>query len=132
MKVTTNYNLKKPDENEFFDLENHFNHNADIIDTVLKDNKDIAESKAPKSHTHNASDIEGLSMNAKDINYDNKISGLTSTKAQGAIDEVYDKAKSAISKANVNETNILQLKNELNGQIAKGTESINSLLSKIN
>lgn len=108
MQETTHFNLKKPTENEFFDVENHFNYNANIIDTALKENKDIAESKAPKNHTHNASDIQGLSMNAKDINYDNKTSGLTSTKAQGAIDEVHNKAKSALSKANANETSILK------------------------
>lgn len=132
MRETTNYNLKKPDENEFFDLENHFNHNADIIDTVLKESKDIADSKAPKSHTHNASDIEGLSMNAKDINYDNKTSGLTSTKAQGAIDEIHDKAKSALSKANANETSILTLGNQ-DGDLSKlKTTDKTSLTNAIN
>ncbi|MGX4600402.1 hypothetical protein [Faecalimicrobium sp. JNUCC 81] len=131
MKVTTNYNLKKPNENEFFDLENHFNHNADLIDAALKENKDIADSKAPKSHTHNASDIEGLSINAKDINYDNKTSGLTSTKAQGAIDEVHDKAKSALSKANANETSILNLQNEVGTNKTKMVKSVNKITDSL-
>lgn len=35
MKETENYKLKKPDVTEFFDVENHFNYNANIIDKEL-------------------------------------------------------------------------------------------------
>lgn len=52
---TTNYKLKKPLDNEYFDL-NDFNDNADLIDIALKTNADSftsheAELMAQRQHT---------------------------------------------------------------------------------
>lgn len=120
MKETTNYKLKKPNENDFFDLENHFNHNVDIIDAALKENKDIAESKAPAEHDHNIEDIKNFKADATSVDYDNKASGLNATKVQGAIDEVNEKA-------NANETSISEIQQELSGSRASLITSSNQI-----
>lgn len=71
MEYTTNYNLFKPDENDFYDVED-FNLNAEIIDTKLKEIENKAES----------------SGDAENIEYDNTESGLESTNIQAAINEI--------------------------------------------
>ncbi|SNT18798.1 hypothetical protein SAMN05446037_104926 [Anaerovirgula multivorans] len=35
MKYTNHLNLKKPESNDYFDQENHANHNMDVIDNVI-------------------------------------------------------------------------------------------------
>lgn len=52
--------------------------------------------------------MESISPDASSITYDNTTSELESDNVQGAIDEVNEKAKSALSKASANETSILQ------------------------
>ena len=47
---TTNYNLVKPDEEDFYDIANN-NNNMDIIDTNLKTISDIADSADEKGDT---------------------------------------------------------------------------------
>lgn len=86
MKETTNLKLKKPDLNDFYNVED-FNYNSDIIDRSIKEVKDTAESKAQKNHTHNASDIDGISTNAKGTSFDNSTNGMTATNVQDAIEE---------------------------------------------
>ena len=39
MKETTNYHLRKPDPEDFYNIED-FNHNADLLDATLKDLED--------------------------------------------------------------------------------------------
>lgn len=52
--------------------------------------------------------MESISPDASSITYDNTTSELESDNVQDAIDEVNEKAKSALSKASANETSILQ------------------------
>lgn len=52
--------------------------------------------------------MESISTDASSITYDNTTSELESDNVQDAIDEVNEKAKSALSKASANETSILQ------------------------
>lgn len=42
MKQTTNYNLRKPDQTDFYDIDD-MNANADIIDAKLKEVEDKAD-----------------------------------------------------------------------------------------
>lgn len=111
--LTTNeLGLEKPLGNENYDV-NVFNNNMDKIDKGIKGAKDIAESKASKNHTHDASDINGISTNAKGTSFDNSTNGMAATNVQDAIDEVDKKAKNALDKALTNEKSILNLQNEL-------------------
>lgn len=99
MKETTNYKFKKPDTNDFFNVD-HFNYNTDLVDKELNNLKKEIESKA--------TDAAGTS-------YDNTNSKLTSTNVQGAIDELN-------TKANENKTSISSLKTKVdNGQNHKLT-----------
>ncbi len=52
--------------------------------------------------------MESISTDASSITYDNTTSELESDNVQDAIEEVNEKAKSALSKASANETSILQ------------------------
>lgn len=54
MKTTTNYNLKKPEGSDFYDVDD-FNYNADVIDQALTE-------KAATNHTH--STVNGHSVEA--------------------------------------------------------------------
>lgn len=112
MKETTNLKLKKPDFNDFYNVED-FNYNSDVIDRSIKEVKDIAESKAPKNHTHNASDIDGISTNAKGTSFDNSINGMAATNVQDAIEE--------------NKTSILKLQNELGTNKSILANNINAI-----
>ena len=96
--TTPNLGLEKPLTNENYDV-NVFNGNMDKVDKGIKDAKDIANSKAAANHTHNASDINGISTNAKGTSFDNSTNGMTATNVQDAIEE--------------NKTSILDLQNEL-------------------
>ena len=52
--------------------------------------------------------MENVATDAAGTSYDNSVSELESDNVQDAIDEVNEKAKSALSKASANETSILQ------------------------
>jgi len=70
MKETINYKLRKPDQEDFYNVED-FNYNADIIDSLLKTNADTItqhinaaaphSGHAPLVHTHNPADIGAVS-----------------------------------------------------------------------
>lgn len=105
MKETTNYKFKKPDTNDFFNVD-HFNYNTDLIDKELNNLKKEIESKA--------TDAAGTS-------YDNTNSKLTSTNVQGAIDELN-------TKANENKTSILELSNQLGVNVQELIKTNNKIV----
>lgn len=117
MKETTNLKLKKPDLNDFYNVDD-FNYNSDIIDRSIKEVQDTAESKAPKDHTHDASDINGISTNAKGTSFDNSTNGMAATNVQDAIEE--------------NKTSILELE-KTDGKLANlQTDNKTNLVAAIN
>lgn len=128
--ATDNLQLEKPLTSENYDIDVH-NRNMEKIDKGVKEAKDIASSKAPQSHTHNASDIQGLSMNAKDINYDNKTSQLKATNTQGVIDEVNTKAEENKKNISSHNTRLSKMETELNGARLDLINTSNSIINKI-
>ena len=87
---TTNYNLVKPSENEYYDI-NISNSNLDIIDTEIKKINDK---------------LDSVSTDAKSTSFDKSENGMTATNVQDAIQE----NKEAIES---NKTSILALQSEL-------------------
>ena len=102
---TTNYNLVKPSENEYYDI-NVSNSNLDIIDTEIKKVNDR---------------LDSVSTDAQSTSFDNSSNGMTATNVQDAIEE----NKQSIE---VNKTSILELQTELNGQRLKLINSINKTI----
>ena len=80
---TTNYNLVKPSENEYYDI-NVSNSNLDIIDTEIKRVNDR---------------LDSVSTDAQSTSFDNSSNGMEATNVQDAIEE--------------NKTSILSLQEEL-------------------
>ena len=80
---TTNYNLVKPSENEYYDI-NVSNSNLDIIDTEIKKINDR---------------LDNVSTDAQSTSFDNSSNGMVATNVQDAIEE--------------NKTSILNLQKEL-------------------
>lgn len=68
---TTNYNLVKPSENEYYDI-NVSNSNLDIIDTEIKRVNDR---------------LDSVSTDAQSTSFDNSDNGMTATNVQDAIEE---------------------------------------------
>ena len=68
---TTNYNLVKPSENEYYDI-NVSNSNLDIIDTEIKKINDK---------------LNSVSTDAKSTSFDNSDNGMSATNVQDAIVE---------------------------------------------
>ena len=68
---TTNYNLVKPSENEYYDI-NVSNSNLDIIDTEIKKVNDR---------------LDSVSTDAQSTSFDNSSNGMTATNVQEAIEE---------------------------------------------
>ena len=68
---TTNYNLVKPSENEYYDI-NVSNSNLDIIDTEIKKIKD---------------ELSSISTDAQSTSFDNSDNGMEATNVQEAIEE---------------------------------------------
>ena len=68
---TTNYNLVKPSENEYYDI-NVNNSNLDIIDTEIKKINDK---------------LNSVSTDAKSTSFDNSDNGMSATNVQDAIVE---------------------------------------------
>ena len=87
---TTNYNLVKPSENEYYDI-NVSNSNLDIIDTEIK-----------KINNR----LDSVSTDAQSTSFDNSSNGMEATNVQDAIEE---------NKQNIeaNKTSILSLQEEL-------------------
>lgn len=56
MEYTPNLNLKKPSDDDFYNVKD-FNDNADAIDAAIKANQTAIAGKAPTSHTHTKSQI---------------------------------------------------------------------------
>ena len=102
---TTNYNLVKPSENEYYDI-NVSNSNLDIIDTEIKRVNDR---------------LDSVSTDAQSTSFDNSSNGMIATNVQDAIEE---------NKQNIeaNKTSILELQTELNGQRLKLINSINETI----
>ena len=87
---TTNYNLVKPSENEYYDI-NISNSNLDIIDTEIKKVNDR---------------LDSVSTDAQSTSFDNSSNGMEATNVQDAIEE---------NKQNIeaNKTSILEIQSEL-------------------
>lgn len=68
---TTNYNLVKPSENEYYDI-NVSNSNLDIIDTEIKRVNDR---------------LDSVSTDAQSTSFDNSDNGMEATNVQDAIEE---------------------------------------------
>ena len=68
---TTNYNLVKPSENEYYDI-NVSNSNLDIIDTEIKKVNDR---------------LDSVSTDAQSTSFDNSSNGMEATNVQDAIEE---------------------------------------------
>ena len=102
---TTNYNLVKPSENEYYDI-NVSNSNLDIIDTEIKRVNDR---------------LDSVSTDAQSTSFDNSSNGMEATNVQDAIEE----NKQSIE---VNKASILELQTELNGQRLKLINSINKTI----
>ena len=68
---TTNYNLVKPSENEYYDI-NVSNSNLDIIDTEIKRVNDR---------------LDSVSTDAQSTSFDNSSNGMEATNVQDAIEE---------------------------------------------
>nr|DAO11419.1 MAG TPA: hypothetical protein [Caudoviricetes sp.] len=111
MKETTNLKLKKPDQNDFYNIDD-FNNNSDIIDEEIGKIKE---------------DMKNISTDAEGTSYDNTSSGLTSQNVQGAVDEVLAIAKDAKSQSEANKTSILNLQNELGTNKSTLQNNINAI-----
>ena len=111
MKETTNLKLKKPDQNDFYNIDD-FNNNSDIIDEEIGKIKEY---------------MKNISTDAEGTSYDNTSSGLTSQNVQGAVDEVLAIAKDAKSQSEANKTSILNLQKELGTNKATLQNNINSI-----
>lgn len=94
---TTNYNLVKPSENEYYDI-NINNSNLDIIDTEIKKINDT---------------LSSVSTDAKSTSFDNSDNGMIATNVQDAIEE--------------NKTSILSLQEELGINKSTLESNINSI-----
>lgn len=94
---TTNYNLVKPSENEYYDI-NVSNSNLDIIDTEIKRVNDR---------------LSSVSTDAKSTSFDNSSNGMVATNVQDAIEE--------------NKTSILSLQEELGINKSTLEVNINSI-----
>lgn len=95
---TTNYNLVKPSENEYYDI-NINNSNLDIIDTEIKKINDT---------------LSSVSTDAKSTSFDNSSNGMVATNVQDAIEE--------------NKTSILSLQELVGQANQKLIEECNKLL----
>ena len=98
---TTNYNLVKPSENEYYDI-NVSNSNLDIIDTEIKRVNDR---------------LDSVSTDAQSTSFDNSLNGMTATNVQDAIEE--------------NKQSILSLEVELRGQVERGITLSNEMLDML-
>lgn len=97
---TTNYNLVKPSENEYYDI-NVSNSNLDIIDTEIKRVNDR---------------LDSVSTDAQSTSFDNSDNGMIATNVQDAIEE----NKEAIES---NKTSILNNTNLANQALNKANEA---------
>lgn len=105
MKETVNYKFKKPDTNDFFNID-HFNYNTDLVDKELNNLK---------------KEIDSKSTDAADTSYNNTNSNLTATNLQGAIDELN-------TKTNENKTSILELSNQLGVNVQELIKTNNNIV----
>lgn len=102
MKKTTNYNLLKPGEDDFYDIE-EFNQNADIIDRELK--------KVDKKVDDAVEEIRG-EIGDIDLSDINKALDKKVDKIDGKGLSTYDFAKEDKSQIDTNKQDISALKND--------------------
>ena len=115
---TTNYNLVKPSENEYYDI-NVSNSNLDIIDTEIKKVNDR---------------LDSVSTDAQSTSFDNSDNGMTATNVQDAIVENkqnIEANKTSIQSANRNisslESSVSALQSELGTNKSTLEANINSI-----
>ena len=61
MKYTTNYNLKKPDQDDFYNIED-LNSNAEVIDTELKKIDEKANATEQRAKAYTDQEVETLTQ----------------------------------------------------------------------
>lgn len=89
MTTTTNLALKKPDADDFYNVDD-FNENADIIDTAVAKMAGDISGKAPANHTHSATDVTGLAAVATSGKYSDLSGKPTSLPANGGNADTVD------------------------------------------
>ena len=92
---TTNYNLVKPSENEYYDI-NVSNSNLDIIDTEIKKINDR---------------LDSVSTDAQSTSFDNSSNGMEATNVQDAIEENKESIEANKTSIQTLSTNITKLQN---------------------
>ena len=109
MKETTNYKIRKPDPTDFFNIEEHFNHNADVIDNAIHN----VETK-----------LNNIDTTAEKTTLKDTGNNYNSNNVEGALIEIAEDISAS-------KTSILNLETELNGQRLRGIEISNSILELI-
>lgn len=106
MKETTNYKIRKPDPTDFFNIEEHFNHNADVIDNAIHN----VETK-----------LNNIDTTAEKTTLKDTGNNYNSNNVEGALIEIAEDISAS-------KTSILELQTELNGQRLKLINSINNTI----
>ena len=133
---TTNYNLKKPSGNDFFDI-NDFNDNADIIDEEIKnvnikvENLFTATQSALNTLDNNVSSINTSKANAADVytkdEIDNKL-GNTGT----SVSELETKVNANATNIANNTANIGKISGKVGELTTLSTDDKTDLVKSIN
>lgn len=105
MKETTNYKIRKPDPTDFFNIEEHFNHNADVIDNAIHN----VETK-----------LNNIDTTAEKTTLKDTGNNYNSNNVEGALIEIAEDISA-------NKTSILNLQKELGTNKATLQNNINSI-----
>ncbi len=105
MKETTNYKIRKPDPTDFFNIEEHFNHNADVIDNAIHN----VETK-----------LNNIDTTAEKTTLKDTGNNYNSDNVEGALIEIAEDISA-------NKTSILNLQKELGTNKATLQNNINSI-----
>jgi len=151
MKYTKNLGLKKPDQTDFYNVED-FNFNADKIDEELgnldpiellnkiktidgmgsgldADHLDGKDSTAfaTSDHKHEMDDINNLNLTAENTTIKDADSNFESGTVEGALKELATKDKDLDKRIDDNKTEIDNLKIELGANKATLASNINNI-----
>lgn len=105
MKETTNYKIRKPDPTDFFNIEEHFNHNADVIDNAIHN----VETK-----------LNNIDTTAEKTTLKDTGNNYNSDNVEGALIEIAEDISA-------NKTSILNLQSELGTNKATLQNNINAI-----
>lgn len=109
MKETTNYKIRKPDPTDFFNIEEHFNHNADVIDNAIHN----VETK-----------LNNIDTTAEKTTLKDTGNNYNSNNVEGALIEIAEDISAS-------KTSILDLQIEVNGQRLRGINIANTIIDKL-